>query len=50
MTLEHEILDIQEMAMHALGQTEEVYAKVRSMLEAEKSDTKRTAIPFKTGR
>ncbi|MDJ0835975.1 MAG: HEAT repeat domain-containing protein [Acidobacteriota bacterium] len=42
--MEHEILDIQEMAMQALGKTQEVYDKVRKMLESDKPDTKRTAI------
>lgn len=43
-SLEHEILDVQEMAMHALGNGAEVYEKVRLMLVSEKPDTKRTAI------
>ena len=42
--LEHEILDIQEMAMNALSNTEEVFRKVRELLENEKPDIKRTAI------
>ncbi len=42
--MKHEILDIQEMAMKALGDTSEVHGKVRRMLESEIPETKRTAI------
>lgn len=42
--MNHEILDIQEMAMQALGNTPEVHEKVRGMLNHEDPETKRTAI------
>jgi len=43
-SLEHEILDIQEMAMHALGQNDEVYGKLRDLLGSESPERKNTAI------
>lgn len=42
--MNHEILDIQEMAMQALGNTPEVHEKVRAMLSNDDPETKRTAI------
>jgi len=42
--MNHEILDIQEMAMQALGDTPEVHTKVRSLLESDSPENKRTAL------
>lgn len=42
--MNHDILDIQEMAMQALGDTPEVHEKVRAMLESDNPETKRTAL------
>lgn len=42
--MNHEILDIQEMAMRALGRTEEVFAKLREMLSDSSPDIRRMGI------
>lgn len=40
----HEIIDIQEMAMQALNDTLEVHDKVRTMLDSDSPEIKRTAL------
>lgn len=42
--MNHEILDVQEMAMRALGHTEEVFAKLREMLADNSPDIRRMSI------
>lgn len=42
--IKHEILDIQEMAMRALGSAKKIYPKIREMMASDTAETKKTAI------